>query len=262
MRLHRDFNYNYVRGQKLPVGVQNPARGGVQSIAAEYQRNTDVGLFAQQEANYDDKFIGTVGIRFDKSTLNGDNFDKYYAFPKASLAVNLTHFGDWAAASGVVSLLKPRIAYGATAGLPSWGTPYSQLGSTGIGGLSGLIPSTVLGNSQIRPERATELEYGLDFGLFGNRITGEFTLYNKKVIDLIQPLTTAPTTGVTSTNINAADLVNRGLELTIGADIIRSKAVTWFVQPIFWFNTVRNYASRYSGTPDRGLRCYLWAVAR
>lgn len=185
VRLHRDFNYNYVRGQKLPVGVSNPARGGVQSIAAEYQRNTDVGIFAQQEANYDDKVIGTVGIRFDKSNLNGNNFDKYYAFPKASLALNLTRFGSWASASGVVSLLKPRIAYGATAGLPSWGTPYSQLTSTGIGGLSGLQPSTVLGNPQIKPERATELEYGIDFGLFNNRITGEFTLYNKKVIDLI-----------------------------------------------------------------------------
>ncbi len=236
VRLHRNFNYNYVRGQKLPVGVQNPARGGVQSIAAEYQRNTDIGIFAQQEANYDDKIIGTVGIRFDKSDLNGDNYGKYYAFPKASLAVNLTRFGTWAANTGVVSLLKPRIAYGATAGLPSWGTPYSQLQSTGIGGLSGLQPSTVLGNPTIKPERATELEYGLDFGLFNNRITGEFTLYNKKVVDLIQPLTTAPTTGVTSTNINAADLTNKGLELTLGAEVVRSKSFTWFVQPIFWYN--------------------------
>lgn len=236
VRLHRDFRYNFTRGRKLPVGVSNPARGGVQEIGTEYQRNTDVGLFVQQEANYDDKLIGTVGVRFDKSTLNGDNYDKFYAFPKASLAVNLTRFGSWAASSGVINQLKPRIAYGSTAGLASFGTPYSQLNVTGIGGLSGLIPSTVLGNAQIEPERATELEYGLDFGLFNNRITGEFTLYNKKVIDLIQPLTTAPTTGVTSTNINAADLTNRGLEFTLGAEVLRSQAVTWFVQPIFWFN--------------------------
>lgn len=235
VRLHRDFRYNYVRGQKLPVGVSNPARGGVQNIGAEYQLNTDVGIFAQQEANFDDKLIGTVGIRFDKSTLNGNNFDKFYAFPKASLAINLTRFGNWANPN-VVSSLKPRIAYGATAGLPSWGTPYSQLGVTAIAGQSGLLPSTALGNPQIKPERATELEYGVDFGLFNNRITGEFTLYNKKVFDLIQPLVTAPTTGVTSTQINAADLTNRGLELTLGAEVVRSRAITWFVQPIFWYN--------------------------
>ncbi|UFH57026.1 SusC/RagA family TonB-linked outer membrane protein [Spirosoma sp. KNUC1025] len=236
VRLHRDFNYNFVRGQKLPVGVSNPARGGVQTIAAEYQRNTDVGIFAQQEANYDDKLIGTVGVRFDKSDLNGDNFGKYYAFPKASLAANLTRFGSWASERNTFSALKLRIAYGSTAGLPVWGTAYSQLQSTAIGGLSGLQPSTILGNPQIKPESATELEYGLDFGLFNNRITGEFTLYNKKVYDLILPLVTAPTTGVTSTQINAADLVNRGLELTLGAEVLRSKAVTWFIQPIFWFN--------------------------
>lgn len=236
VRLHRDFRYNYTRGRNLPVGVQNPSRGGVQQLGTEYQLNTDVGIFAQQEANYDDKIIGTVGIRFDKSTLNGDNFNKFYAFPKASLALNLTRFGDWATKSGIISQLKPRIAYGATAGLPNWGTPYSQLDITGIGGLSGLQPLTTLGNPQIKPERATELEYGLDLGLFNNRVTAEFTLYNKKVVDLIQPLNFAPTTGLVSTNINAADLVNKGLELTIGAEVIRSRNVTWFVQPIFWYN--------------------------
>ncbi|GAB2569443.1 TonB-dependent receptor [Spirosoma areae] len=239
VRLHRDFRYNFTRGRNLPVGVSNPARGGVQQLGTEYQLNTDVGVFAQQEANYDDKIIGTVGVRFDKSTLNGNNFNKFYAFPKASLAVNLTRFGDWAGTNGVISQLKPRIAYGSTAGLPNWGTPYSQLDITGIGGISGVLPvnpTITLGNPTIQPERATELEYGLDFGLFNNRITGEFTLYNKKVIDLIQPLNFAPTVGITSTNINAADLVNRGLELTLGADIVRSPAITWFVQPIFWYN--------------------------
>ncbi|MBC8151534.1 MAG: SusC/RagA family TonB-linked outer membrane protein [Bacteroidetes bacterium] len=235
VRLRRDFRYNFTRGRNLPVGVSNPSRGGVQQLGTEYQRNSDVGLFIQQEANYDDKLIGSLGVRLDKSTLNGDNFNKFYAFPKASLAVNLTRFGTWASTS-VISQLKPRIAYGSTAGLPNWGTPYSQLDITGVGGQSGIQPLTTLGNPQIRPERATELEYGIDFGLFGNRITGEFTLYNKKVLDLIQPLNFAPTTGVVSTNINAADLVNRGLEFTLGADVVRSDKVTWFVQPIFWFN--------------------------
>jgi hypothetical protein len=70
-------------------------------------------------------------------------------------------------------------------------------------------------------------------------VTGEFTLYNKKVFDLIQPFVTAPTTGVTSTQINAADLTNSGLELTLGADVVRSSNFSWFVQPIFWYNRSR-----------------------
>lgn len=233
VRLYKYLRSGYTRGTGLPAGVSNPARGKVVEGFVEYQNNTDVGIFAQQEANYEDKIIGSVGIRFDKSTLNSQ-YDKFYAFPRASVAVNAAKFGDWG--GNVVSQLKFRVAYGQTAGLPNFGTTFSQLGVTGVGGQGGLIPSTILGNTNVKPERATELEYGVDFGLFNGRINGEFTLYNKKVFDLIQPLVTAPTTGVTSTQINAADLTNKGLEFSLGADVVRKKNFSWFVQPIFWYN--------------------------
>ncbi|MCU0451769.1 MAG: TonB-dependent receptor [Bernardetiaceae bacterium] len=213
VRLNNRVNLNFVRGQGLPAGVTAPGQGRVLTPGTTYQFNTDVGIFAQQEANFEDKIIASVGVR-------------------ASLALNVAKFGDWGGT--VVSQLKPRVAYGQTAGVPNWGVPFSQL--LVVGGQGGLTPSTVLGNNNIKPERATELEYGVDFGLFGNRITGEVTIYNKKVFDLIQPFTTAPTTGVTSTTINAADMTNRGMEITLGADIFKSDKVSWFIQPIFWYN--------------------------
>jgi TonB-linked SusC/RagA family outer membrane protein len=223
----------FVKGRGLPVGVSNPARAKAFDPGVTLQRNTDQGFFAQQEANYDNKIIASAGIRFDRSTLNGDPA-KWYAFPRGSLAVNLANFGTWG--DEYVSQLKLRIAYGQTAGLPNFGTLYSQLNIVGVGGQSGFSPSTILGNTFIRPERATELEYGVDFGLFGGRITGEITLYNKKVFDLIQPLITAPTTGVTSTNVNAADLENNGMEISLGADVVKTENFTWFVQPVIWYN--------------------------
>ncbi len=223
----------FVRGRGLPVGVSNPQNAKAFDPGVIWQRNTDQGFFAQQEANYDNKIIASVGVRFDRSTLNGDPA-KFYAFPRGSLAVNLANFGTWG--DGFVNQLKVRVAYGQTAGLPNFGTLYSQLGIVGVGGQSGFSPSTVLGNTGIRPERATELEYGVDFGLFGGKVSGEITFYNKKVFDLIQPFVTAPTTGVTSTSVNAADLVNTGMEISLGADIIKSENFSWFVQPIVWFN--------------------------
>jgi TonB-linked SusC/RagA family outer membrane protein len=228
------YNGNFIRGRGLPAGVSNASRAKAFEQDAEYRRNTDQGVFAQEEVNWSDKVIASGGVRFDRSTLNGDP-NKWYAFPRASVATNLHKFGTWSENS-FISQLKARIAYGQTAGLPGWGNLYSQLGVTGVGGQGGLIPSTALGNILIQPERATELEYGVDFGLFKNRITAEITVYNKKVFDLIQPLTTAPTTGVTSTNVNAADLTNKGVEITIGGDLIKNKNITWFVQPIYWFN--------------------------
>jgi TonB-linked SusC/RagA family outer membrane protein len=225
---------NYIRGRGLPAGVSNAARARTFEQDVFYRIETNQGIFAQEEINFDDKIIVAGGIRFDRSTLNGDP-NKFTGFPRASVALNANKFGSWADNSPI-SQLKLRAAYGETAGFASFGALYNQLGGVGVGGQGGLLPGTVLGNATLFPERATEFEYGLDFGLLKNRITGEITLYNKKVIDLIQPLVTAPTTGVTSTQINAADLTNRGLELTLGAEVVRNKNFIWFVQPIYWFN--------------------------
>ena len=54
-------------------------------------QQVDVGYIAQQEANYRDQIIASLGVRFDKSSRNGDA-NKLYAFPKASLAINLAKF--------------------------------------------------------------------------------------------------------------------------------------------------------------------------
>jgi TonB-linked SusC/RagA family outer membrane protein len=223
---------NYIRGRGLSVGVSNPARASVFEQDVFLEKSTDQGMFFQQEANYEDKIIASAGIRFDRTTLLGDP-TKWYGFPRGSLAANIHKLFTL---PETISQLKVRAAYGQTAGLPAFGALYSQLSVVGVGGKTGFVPSTFLANVNIKPETATEFEYGVDFGLFNNRVTAEVTLYNKKVFDLIQPLTTAPTTGVTSTNSNAVDLVNRGMEVSIGAEVIKNNKISWFVQPIFWFN--------------------------
>ncbi len=225
---------NYVRGRGLPANISNPARAVALEQDVEIRDNTDQGVFLQQEANYDDKIIAAAGIRFDRSNLNSDQ-NKWYAFPRGSLAANIANFGNWSK-NTPVSQLKLRVAYGETAGLPAFGNLYSRIGVEALSGLGGAVPQTTLGNTNLKPERATELEYGLDFALFGGRITGEFTLYNKKVYDLIRPLLTAPTSGVVSIPVNAADLENTGIEVSLGAEVIKNNKITWFIQPIFWFN--------------------------
>ena len=231
--LSRDVRLTYTRGVGLPAGISNPGAAKVVSSVPEYRNNKDVGIFAQQEFNWDDKVVATAGIRFDKSTLNGE-FDKYYAFPRGSVAVNLAKFSFWDVPS--VNQVKFRAAYGETGGVPNWGVPFNQLLTVGTGGLGGLVPSTAGGNAKIQPERATELEGGLDLGFLNNRFTLEFTAYRKKVIDLIQPLTLAPTTGLSSIQTNLADLVNTGIEISVGAQVVQKPNFSWFVQPLFWFN--------------------------
>ncbi|MFN3849867.1 MAG: SusC/RagA family TonB-linked outer membrane protein [Spirosomataceae bacterium] len=230
----RDGRENYIRGRGLPAGVSNASRARVFEQDVFYTKIVNQGIFAQEEVNFSDKVIVSGGIRFDRSTLNGDA-NQFAAFPRASIATNLNKLGSWLE-STPISQLKVRAAYGETAGFANFGALFNQLSVVGVGGQGGLQPSTVLGNTTLKPERATEFEYGVDFGLFNNKITGEVTLYNKKVIDLIQPLVTAPTTGVTSTSVNAADMTNKGVEITLGAQVVDKANFKWFVQPIYWFN--------------------------
>jgi outer membrane receptor protein involved in Fe transport len=232
VQLGNNSRANYIRGRGLPAGVSNAGRAAVFEQDVSLLRSTDQGMFAQQEANYEDKIIGSVGIRFDRSTLFGDQ-NKSYGFPRGSIATNIHKLVKLPDA---INQLKVRVAYGQTAGPTNFGSLYSQLTVTGVGGRPGFIPSTIIGNPALKPETATEFEYGLDFSLFNNRVTAEVTVYDKKVFDAIQPLTTAPTTGVTSTQVNAADLVNRGIEISIGAEIIKNRKISWFIQPLFWFN--------------------------
>jgi len=80
------------RSRGLAGGQTNLRQGTVQEIFDQrFQSITDVGAFVQQEANWDDKIIATAGVRWDKSTLIGDA-NKFWAFPKASLAINLANF--------------------------------------------------------------------------------------------------------------------------------------------------------------------------
>lgn len=223
------------RGRGLVAGQQNISQAAIQSLLSQNdQKVKDFGTVAQEEINYDDKVITTLGIRFDKSTLNG-NANKFYAFPKASVAVNLTKFDWWKLPA--VSQLKLRTAYGQTGGVPSFGDIYTALNPVVIGGQVGSVVSATAGNPDIKPERAGELELGADIGFLHDRILLEGTYYNKKVTDLIQTLTLAGSGGVTTKKVNAADLVNHGVEFALSGTPFSSKNFTWTSRLLFWKNT-------------------------
>lgn len=233
-----DFKNNglFNRGRGLAPGQSNLKQATVQEIESQFESSQrDVGIFAQQEANYEDKIIGTVGVRMDKSNTNGDP-QKYFAFPKASLAVNLTNFDFWK--SRTISQLKPRIAYGQTAGPVPFGATFTSLGGVNIGGLLGSTVATSIGNLIVVPERAVELEFGVDAGFFNNRLSLEATYYIKTTKDNLQPLNLSPATGVVSTISNEAEMRNRGIELSLAGTIIQKEKIKWTSRLLWWKNDV------------------------
>lgn len=193
----------------------------------------DTGFFVQEEINYDDKIIGTVGIRGDKSTNNGD-VNKMYYYPKANLAINLHEFDFWTLDE--ISYLKPRIAYGESGRFANFNDRFSLMNAQLIGGNSGLSPANLRGNPNVGPERQSELEYGLDFGLFNRKYNFEVTFYNKTIDDLLIQLDAPASSGFTTEVRNAGELENKGIELSLNADIIDTGDFSWGTSLKWWKN--------------------------
>lgn len=236
VRLDFQENSLFNRGRGLVPGQTNLRQAAIQEINQEFdQRVQEAGVFLQQEANFEDKIIGTVGVRWDKSTLNG-NPNQLYAFPKASLAINVANFDFWNISK--INLLKPRIAYGETAGPVAFGATFTPLNGTNIGGLLGSVVSTQIGNTQILPETATELEFGVDMGMFNNRVSLEATYYIKNTQNNIQNLNLSPSTGVVTTPSNEAELQNKGIELGLSGNIIEKANFKWFSRVLYWRNRI------------------------
>ncbi len=235
VRLDQDAEFLLNRGRGLSGGQTNLRWARV--VEARQQTNqkiTDVGLVAQQDFNWEDKLIASLGIRFDRSTLNRDQ-EKFYAFPKVSLAANIANFDFWTI-KDVVNQLKLRAAYGETGGLPAYGATFELLTSQIVGGQQGGLVSTTGVDADLKPETASELEFGLDAALFNSRVTLEATYYNKSVNDLILNLVPANSTGITGITTNAADLENRGIELGLGFNPIRTSNFNWFAKVLYWQN--------------------------
>ena len=117
LNFQRDLVYAQTT-QLIPLQT-TLSQGGTQETDQAIEEEEEFGIIAQEQINWDDKIIGTVGIRFDKSSLNGDQ-NKYYAFPRASLAANIANFDFWT--SEVIDQFKVRVAYGETGSSATFGS--------------------------------------------------------------------------------------------------------------------------------------------
>ncbi|MBL7828973.1 MAG: SusC/RagA family TonB-linked outer membrane protein [Saprospiraceae bacterium] len=230
-----DQNYtNTVATQLIGSQTNVDQAGSIQSAQTKLIQR-DKGFFAQEEFNYQEKLIATVGIRGDKSSRNGDP-NKLYYYPKASLALNIHKFTDLGT---TLSQLKLRGAFGQSGNFGPFGATYTPLNPIIIDGSTGSLIGTTAGNEDIGPERQTEIEVGADLGLFKDRLTIEATYYIKKIDDLILQVNRPSSSGFTAGWQNAADLENKGVEIALDATPVASKRFQWNTRLSMWFNRAK-----------------------
>lgn len=223
--------YRSISAEGLALGVKTT--DGAASISTDESRSERSfwGGFLQQTFGLSDKIFLTGAIRLDGSSVFGkDERNQFY--PKASMSYLISEEDFWKNSFGSsVNSFKVRAAWGQAGNLTAIG-PFDRLSNysaTSIDGSSGLIAPTRLGNADLKPERQTELEFGIDMGLLDNKVGIELTYYEQDIEDLLLARTLSPSTGFGSRVENIGTMTNKGFEALITAMPIQTADFSWSV---------------------------------
>ena len=239
-----DYNNLLNVATQVISGQSNVDQAGALNATQFRAKFLNDGFFVQEEASIHDAVMLTGGVRFDRSSNNGDA-GKYYAYPKAGVSVNLTRLG--LIKGGLFDNLKIRAAYGEATNVPAYGSKFTTLVVSNIQGNPGSLVNTQSGDPDIKPERQTELEAGVDFSMLNGRLGIEFTYYNKKIFDFLMQAPLPASSGFSTQWVNAGDLRNRGVEIGLNARPVVSNTIGWNASVNFWLN--RSLVTRYTLTP-------------
>ena len=220
-----------------PLAIQNT----VSYTPTEFRSLRHVsGYFTQAELDFYNQLHATVGVRDDGfSTFGASN--RTAAYPKADVAWTFTRlFADRGVHGfGWLNNGRLRAAYGETGREPPVYATINALSTTstfgsGFGdfigskqsGQGGVVTSSNLGNSNLKPERNREAELGLDLGFVNQGSNFSATYYNKKSVDVILPVpVNAASTGASTALVNGATVSNKGLELQLNVQPYTSRNV-------------------------------------
>lgn len=98
------------------------------------------------------------------------------------------------------------------------------------------VRPTTLNNPNLKPERTSSFEVGLEMAFFKNRANLEVTYYTSKTRDQIMPLALSGSTGYNFQIINAGSISNEGIEIALGGNVIQNKDFEWNVRGTFSSN--------------------------
>ena len=164
----------------------------------------------------------TGTIRADGSTRFGEN-NKYGYFPSVGVAWNISR-EDFLASNSFVSNLKLRLGWGQTGNqeFPSG----ASLNRFGLGQQS--ISQTNYGKTDLKWETTTTINAGIDFSIFKDRLTGSVDYFNKKTTDVLfeQTIAQPAPSGKIWVNLDG-EVVNKGVEIMVIGNLIRSKDINW-----------------------------------
>ena len=230
-------NYTLLQGRGLAPFVQTVTGASTKLDPADVRSELSIsGVYLQQNFKYNNNLFLTGAVRVDGSSVFGtEQRNQVYTKASGSYVLSGTDYWQGLNVSSWWDLFKVRAAYGESGNLTGIGAydRFNAYSSTSFLGRTSFYSSATLANTNVKPERQKELEFGTDLAFFNNRVSIQFNYYIKKVSDLLFPRVIAPTTGFSSLLDNIGSLQNKGMELVVNATPVAGKNVHWDVTGIF-----------------------------
>lgn len=224
-------NYSLLQGRGLAPFVEtvNGASTALPLVDSRSEISVS-GAYVQQNFKLYNQFFVTGAVRVDGSSVFGkDQRNQVYSKVSGSYVISE---GEWYKNSGVakwLQLAKVRVAYGESGNLTGIGA-YDRFNSYSTNSFlsrTSLFSSTRLANTNVKPERQREIEFGADFTAFAGRLGLTVNVYNKKVNDLLINRQIAPTNGFSSLLDNFGSLENKGFEVLLSGKPVETKNFSW-----------------------------------
>ena len=226
-----DWNSVFVHSKGMIPTQTNVDKASSQAVYHDRKMRQDRGVFVQEEVTVGENLYAAFSMRGDVSSTMGDTEAREW-YPKAAVSYQLGEIS-------VFDNLKLRAALGQTGNMPQTKAKYTTLSSSNIGGINGLVPSSTLGNPNIKPERTTETEFGTDFSLMGGFATVEATYYMQAIEDLILLVDEAPSSGASNSWQNGGKMETNGLELAVGLNptsLVELGGLDWNMYMTYYTN--------------------------
>ena len=218
-------------GYELPPGATTVTAGSIQQADEATTVAKTLGVFIEEQVLVRERLTITGALRSDDNSAFGKDFKAVY-YPKLGVSWVISEEGFFPSVSWVTDL-RLRGALGASGTQPGStdAIPFYSPATASVDGADrGSIIFSAIGNQELKPERARELELGFESNLFDSRLHVEFTYYNKVTKDALIARPVAPSVGATASRFeNLGSVRNKGVELAINATILNRAAFAWDV---------------------------------
>jgi TonB-linked SusC/RagA family outer membrane protein len=224
---NKQYENNYQSAPRLAVADLYTLTNSRDPLVSnnDFYKLRQYSVFASASLGYKDWAYFTLTGRNDwSSTLPSDN--NSYFYPSVTASVLLNELFKWQTKN--INYLKLR---GGWAQVGSDADPYQlrtvYVSETAFNGNPLQTSSTEGKNANLKPERTTSYEVGLEGAFLQNRLHFDFAWYQTDSKDQILQLATTAASGYTTQVRNAGHIRNRGYELQLGATPVKAKDFSW-----------------------------------